>query len=87
LHALGVIRGLAERLDIGGDPSKAVRRVLLPLQCRAVDLAAGGNAFRESGDGLVAQHSRRLGDGLKLLHEIGGRGRQGVGGSCHWSIS
>ena len=55
-HAAGIARHLAQRLDIGRDPGKAVRGVLLALERLAVDLAALADL---GGDGVAAR-SRNL---------------------------
>ena len=70
-HAARIARDLIERLGIGGDPSKPMRRVLLALERLAVDLAAGGDL---GGDGLtraIAQRAGGLRRGLQKRDEIG----------------
>ena len=57
-HAARVARDLVERLGIGGDPGKPMRRMLLALERVAVDLAALADL---AGDGLAAAVAQAVG--------------------------
>ena len=63
-HAARIARHLIEGLGVGGDPGKAMRRVLLALERLAVDLAALANLAGDGVAAAVAQRTGGLGRGL-----------------------
>ncbi len=83
-HAARVARDLFQRLDIGRDPGKPVRCVLLCLERGVVDLAVFRNLRRDSLDGAIPQRARSLRHGVQIPHKFGwiSAGRQSFG-DCH----
>ena len=90
VEALGIVRKLLQRFDVGRDPGKSVGRVLLALERVSVDLAAGRDFGRDALDGASAQRGGGFSALGKEGNEVGGGPRTLSGrgfGDSHGSNS
>ncbi len=76
LHALRIARDLLDGSGVGGDPGEPVRRALLALERRRIDLAAGRDLGGDGFDGAVPQGGGSFGGLVEERDELGrGGGR------------